>query len=1625
MRRRNYIGTAFLLSVLSVAGQTMPQRLNAIEKQKMELPALLVVQGQSASLRSSSSPDYTKGTFIVNEDWYGHQNGSVNFLSDDGKWTYNAFQKENPGKQLGCTSQFGTIYGGKLYIVSKQDKDPSASVTGSRLAVINATTMKVEKEFTTIGGADGRSFLGVDEQTGYIGTSNGIWLYHIDKQTIGEQILGTGNSGGSLYSGQIGTMIRVGKYVFAVHQKEGLLVIDAATHQITTTLLKPEDNNGNGLGSIVLSKDGTLWASPTQELSGSGGCIPIIWKVDPSALTATKLAIPTNEGIEEIPNSWYAWTADGFCSSAQENKIYWKGQGSGSWFTGYKIYCYDIDKNSFYKVFDFTKLPDDWRLYGTGFRLDPVSDDMYCFLYHEFLNPEHELAVIATNGRGETNGAVKGRYPYEKANYWFPALPVFPDNEAPVVKSTAPKEVAITQENNHISIPLENIVEDKDNMTAAIVTTITMDDTYKELLTADVQNNRLVIKPSIETITEEVTILLSLKFNSNGKVTHTQLTVQLGAGTTAPFELSAKELLLDKGKTAALTIKGMENETATWTSSDIQIATVSDEGVITAKTSGTVILTATSTTRPGISASCKVTVKREDLVLDASTLDLFDNGQTKLIKVASGFAANTEKLTWSTSDEDIVSIISSNPIQVTIQANAIGTVEITGTISLKNDDQNIPLATAKCIVTVNKLIPVERIELRPVDPGLLDQDTVTVDINKSVSYVATVYPENASIKTVAWSSSNPSSFSVTDGVVTAKGNGSAVITASSSQGGDASIEKSASANVACAFELEKVYFEKRVYGCKQSGVITTNILYEPAKPSNLTVKGALEGQNWKVVVSNNIIKVQPKAAGEGILTCTVTDNSTGNIYTDKCKIIFSNWATSFTLHENNKLLKKDETFQLAYTLDDANLTDDEKATKEIIFSSNNPEVASVSDEGLVTAKKAGKANITVYISDGSYSRDCQVLVGEVWATGVKCEQDTVRVALGEAVQLSATVEPQSVSFPSVTWRSDGSYLASDGLFAVPALGVGIIGKHIARATSLDKQATDSCIVYVVGKTPLTGLSLSPSELSVDINDAKEEAGIIYSNLLKVDFLPGNATLASTVHPKYEGMTSSDESVLKVNKSNLLDYQFKPQKIGTVKVTVIAAENNIQDVVTIHVTDRSTGITGLSLDASSIVEESGKTLTIGHHVSVAQDAEGDIDKTVKWESSNPEIAIVNSSTGEIKTFSEGETVIRATTNKGGFTAICRLAVSKGIAKVTGISLNKESLAMVTGETSMLTATITPENAKTQTVTWNSDNNEVVTVDASGTVTAKTTGEADITVTTLDGGFTATCRVSVSNPIPPVVSVTGVKLDAFALNLKQGGTAVLTAIITPSNAANKAVAWYSSNTAVASVSNDGTVTANIAGTATISVTTDDGGHTATCKVTVTNPDLEKPVIEAKDSTATLTFPKVEEATMYEVSVYKYVNQVPVLFDVYTTDAEGNILTGLKSNLRSGSSAHITISLQQLNRNTEYIVKITAVKEKDGKTETLATFSSEPFTTSDTVGNEQIDLSKCAVSYANQHLHLANLEQFTCYVITMSGNIQKIFNIASPEEKYPLYLPNGVYIITATKDNMRISQKIQVTN
>ena len=168
-------------------------------------------------------------------------------------------------------------------------------------------------------------------------------------------------------------------------------------------------------------------------------------------------------------------------------------------------------------------------------------------------------------------------------------------------------------------------------------------------------------------------------------------------------------------------------------------------------------------------------------------------------------------------------------------------------------------------------------------------------------------------------------------------------------------------------------------------------------------------------------------------------------------------------------------------------------------------------------------------------------------------------------------------------------------------------------------------------------------------------------------------------------------------------------------------------------------------------------------------------------------------------------------------------------VTGITLNKNKLALMPGDTETLIATVQPDNATNKSVIWTSSNPAVATVSHEGMVTAVATGEATITATIQDGDKTAACMVTVEIP------VTGVILNYEELMLIPGDTVTLIAIVQPDDADNKSITWTSSNPVVATVNDNGLITAIIDGETTITATTQDGNKTATCLITVKEPEF----------------------------------------------------------------------------------------------------------------------------------------------------------------------------------------------
>lgn len=165
-------------------------------------------------------------------------------------------------------------------------------------------------------------------------------------------------------------------------------------------------------------------------------------------------------------------------------------------------------------------------------------------------------------------------------------------------------------------------------------------------------------------------------------------------------------------------------------------------------------------------------------------------------------------------------------------------------------------------------------------------------------------------------------------------------------------------------------------------------------------------------------------------------------------------------------------------------------------------------------------------------------------------------------------------------------------------------------------------------------------------------------------------------------------------------------------------------------------------------------------------------------------------------------------------------------VSGVAFKSAHDTVVKNEKIQLFPIFSPVYATNQIVTWNSTDTKVASVDDYGFVSGIDSGTAIITATTKDGGFIAKCTVEVIIRI----SVTGVSVDPAEITLDKGESIQLTAIIEPSNAADTSVTWRSSIPFVATVSSEGYVTAFNPGSADITVTTQDGNYTGTCKVVV---------------------------------------------------------------------------------------------------------------------------------------------------------------------------------------------------
>ncbi len=219
------------------------------------------------------------------------------------------------------------------------------------------------------------------------------------------------------------------------------------------------------------------------------------------------------------------------------------------------------------------------------------------------------------------------------------------------------------------------------------------------------------------------------------------------------------------------------------------------------------------------------------------------------------------------------------------------------------------------------------------------------------------------------------------------------------------------------------------------------------------------------------------------------------------------------------------------------------------------------------------------------------------------------------------------------------------------------------------------------------------------------------------------------------------------------------------------------------------------------------------------------KELKWESSDESVAVVNQY-GEVtaKALGTAEITVSSVQNPEA-RAKCKVKVCE---HVTGIELASAEEIVNIGEPLTLTANTLPLGTTDNEVTWASSDEEIATVDRNGKVTGIKPGNCTIKATAVDGGFEATCNITVVQP------ATGISVNKQSASILVGASEALTATLTPNDVTDKTILWSSSDTIVAVVSADGVVTARKAGKANIIATAASNPEAkATCEVTAIQP------------------------------------------------------------------------------------------------------------------------------------------------------------------------------------------------
>ena len=587
--------------------------------------------------------------------------------------------------------------------------------------------------------------------------------------------------------------------------------------------------------------------------------------------------------------------------------------------------------------------------------------------------------------------------------------------------------------------------------------------------------------------------------------------------------------------------------------------------------------------------------------LSATSLDLMEGDEVTLTATVNPVDASDKSVSWRSSD-DRVATVSSGRVKAVSPGNA--------TITATAGDRS-----ATCSVKVGKRVIA-------VTSVTLDKKTLKLMVGETATLTATVKPDDATDKTVTWSSLDAKVATVKDGVVTAVKAGTAIIMANAGEKGDM-----------CTVTVEDPFVAVTSIELDQTTLTLEEgesaTLKATVKPDNATDKTVTWSTSDSKIATVDNGKVTAVKAGTAKITAKAGEKTVTCDVTVKAPVIA---VTSVTLDKTTLSLPEGGSATLKATVKPDNATD-----KTVTWSTSDSKVATVKD-GKVTAVKAGTAKITAKAGEKSASCTVTVTAATVAVTSVELDKTTMTLAVGESYTLTATVKPDNATDKTVTWSSSNTAVATvkDGKVTAVKAGTATI-----TAKAGDKSAT--CAVTVTAATvAVTSIALDKTSLQLTEGE---------SYTLTATVKPDNATNKTVT------WSTSDSKVATVK-----DGKVTAVKAGTATITAKAGDKTATCSVTVNAA--TVAVTSVTLDKTTLSLKEGESATLKATVK----PDNATDKTVTWSTSDSKVATVEN--GIVTAVKAGTAKITA--KAGGKTAQCAVTVQDAPKPV--IHLTPSSMAI---------------------------------------------------------------------------------------------------------------------------------------------------------------------------------------------------------------------------------------------------------------------------------------------------------------------------------------------------------------